>query len=108
MAHRDATVHRPVGGDDVLACYVPGCSKPVRAAGLCNTCYHRWYRGRGDATPRCIVKGCSEPVYARGLCFAHYVEAFGSADIDAPQADTGDDGRDWTDEHCPMPWWVQP
>lgn len=63
-------------------CTVPGCGRPHKSRGYCQTHYMQFKRGapislviqtrdRGhEAT--CSEAGCAEPVKAKGLCKMHY------------------------------------
>lgn len=60
-------------------CTVPGCGRPHKSLGYCNTHYQRHKRGkpiegalRGPGRPQCSVSGCEAEAHARGLCLAHY------------------------------------
>lgn len=69
-------------------CTVPGCGRPHKSLGYCNTHYQRHKRGkpidtplRGPGRPRCSVMGCESEVHARGLCLAHYSRQKRGADV---------------------------
>lgn len=63
-------------------CTVPGCTRPHKARGYCQTHYAQWKRGveimpvirTRDRNPPelCTEPGCSSPVQAKGLCQMHY------------------------------------
>lgn len=60
-------------------CTINGCTRRVKARGLCNPHYARQYRGADVSTPirealapTCTVKGCVLPSHGRGLCSTHY------------------------------------
>lgn len=62
-------------------CSVPGCDKPAKSLGYCNTHYLRFHR-LGDPLapvapyqrrgPVCTIDGCEDAHYARGYCHKHY------------------------------------
>jgi Recombination endonuclease VII len=63
-------------------CTHPGCGRPHKARGYCQTHYMQFRRGVSaigeirsrvrDKPPACIEDGCAEPVKAKGLCKTHY------------------------------------
>lgn len=55
---------------DERICATDDCSRPVRAVGLCGTCYARFRRRSG---PPCSVSGCGAATQSRGLCNRHYL-----------------------------------
>lgn len=63
----------------VKKCSVEGCSKPVKARGLCDNHYKIKQRSGELETEKylkrgkfCSVENCRNPVYAKGLCTLHY------------------------------------
>lgn len=64
------------------ACTVPGCARPHKARGYCQTHYMQFKRGvpitpiinaRQMVKPEsCSYEGCPAPVKSKGLCAAHY------------------------------------
>lgn len=63
-------------------CQVDGCDMPLKARGLCNKHYQRWWKtgdqsgvrpGRWDGyeRPACSVDGCQRPSHANLLCSIH-------------------------------------
>lgn len=63
-------------------CTVPGCDRPHKSRGYCNTHAQRHWRGAEvavaiktrdrDKPEQCTEIGCSNPVKSKGLCKAHY------------------------------------
>lgn len=63
-------------------CAIPGCDRPHKARGWCQTHYAQFMRGGEpagaikvrvrDKPPECIEDGCHEPVKSKGLCKTHY------------------------------------
>lgn len=63
-------------------CTVPGCSRPHKSRGLCQTHYMQYKRGvpvlgpikarKRYADEVCREEGCGELVKAKGLCKMHY------------------------------------
>lgn len=63
-------------------CSFRECNRPIRTAGLCNSHYGQWYRGK-DLTPikarkpdpeswECQRADCMRPRMVRGYCMGHY------------------------------------
>lgn len=74
-------------------CSRPGCEKPSRAKGLCQTHYSKQWRANA---PECTVEGCDRQVWARGFCQTHANrDKFSAKPLDAPIQTRGDwiDGR---------------
>ena len=73
-------------------CRVRGCRRPVKARGLCNRHYLRWWKhGDPAETNRptrgpCTISGCGRPRRARGPCGTHdeRVRTRGHPDPDRP------------------------
>lgn len=63
-------------------CTHPGCGRPHKARGYCQTHYMQFRRGVSaigeirsrvrEKPPECAEDGCCEPVKAKGLCKRHY------------------------------------
>jgi hypothetical protein len=59
-------------------CSTEGCERPVRARGMCVTCYNQWRRDGGEVrtvekASHCQMPGCMNQVYARNLCKMHHM-----------------------------------
>lgn len=55
-------------------CSIDGCSRAVRARGLCNTHYSQWHDAKREAEAQpCRVDACQKSARTRGLCNAHYL-----------------------------------
>lgn len=50
-------------------CKHEGCTRHVRANGMCGPHYRLWYLSQ---TEPCSIPGCDAPRWARKLCTAHY------------------------------------
>lgn len=73
-------------------CSMPGCDKPHRARGLCNTHYH-YLRRHNHLPPKlypetCTIDGCDKNLEARGLCYLHYTRwrKRGTVELNRPTA----------------------
>ena len=78
-------------------CLIPGCDKPAKLRGLCQTDYDRWRNGTIDHPEAgqykrsnvraekgiCLIEGCNESAEVRGLCHSHY-QAFRKGTIEHP------------------------
>lgn len=59
--------------------------RPMRAKGLCASCYTRDRQERFPKTRECLIEGCDRTERRRGMCEAHYSRSrFGSPPMDAP------------------------
>lgn len=63
----------------MATCAAPGCDRPARSRGYCNTHYFRWYRTGSAGTapikgapPPCKVEGCARKHSTRGYCLLHW------------------------------------
>lgn len=65
-----------------FTCTVPGCDRPHKSRGYCQTHYMQFKRGVPvvpeiksrvrEKPPECMEDGCHEPVKSKGLCGMHY------------------------------------
>lgn len=57
------------------ACSQPGCAKPARSMGMCQSHYNKAFRKgvrKGGSANPCSVEGCDSPERSRALCSRHY------------------------------------
>lgn len=54
-----------------MECTEADCCGAVRARGLCDKHYKRWYRRR-EHGPRCQVESCEKAAYSSGFCATHH------------------------------------
>lgn len=66
--------------NNVDACATPGCDRPSKTRGYCNTHYMHL---RAMEAPPCCEPGCGKPAKTRGMCSGHY-EAWRKARTGAP------------------------
>ena len=95
-------------------CIEDNCENPVKARGLCNKHYQRWYIGaseRPEYPKVCIVEVCDRPYLAKGYCGAHYTRMRLGIDMNTPIKENtpgcthGDcDRKHYAKGYCKMHW----